>query len=303
MSQQLQQIAKAEERGLRTSIWVSVGLTAVTLVVGLVASSQLLILEAAFGTIGLAATGLALGASRAAERGPSSRYPFGLDSLTPLVVAIQGVALAATLVYAAVTAIMDILDGGHPVNVGVVAVMAGLAGVASIIFAVWLRRMNPGSDLIASEAHQWHAGGVRALVAAVGAALGAVAVAAGAGFTDYIDSALVLLACALVVPTPIKLVRHGVNELIEGIPDRATMASLEAAIATVTASLDLPTPQVRATKLGLKVYLDVRYVVSSPDVTIGFEDRVRRAMADAVAHLPLDVWATVQLTSGPQGSE
>ena len=298
MPTQLELIAKGEERGLRGSMWVSIALTAVTAAVGLAVSSQLLILEAAFGTIGLLATWMALAASRAAERGPTRRYPFGLDSLTPLVVAIQGVALGATLVYAAVTAVADILDGGHPVNAGVVAVMAGLAGLVGVGFAAWLRRIKPGSDLISSEAHQWQAGGVRALVAAVGAALGAIAVSRGAPFTNYVDSALVLLACALVVPVPVKLVRHGVNELLEGLPDRSTMAALEEAVATVTASLDLPQPQVRATKLGLKVYLDVRYVVASPDLTIGFEDQVRRAMADAVAHLPLDVWATVQLTLG-----
>lgn len=297
MSEQLEKIARAEVTSLRASIGVSVGLTVVTLAAGLVTSSQLLILEAAFGVIGLLSTWMALAASRAAERGPSSRFPFGLDSLTPLVVAIQGVALGATLVYAAVTAVIDIANGGHPVNTGAVAVIAGLAGVVGVVFAVWLKRMNPGSDLIASESHQWRAGGIRALVAAAGAAAGAIAIAAGAGFTDYIDSALVLLACALVVPVPVKLVRHGVNELLEGVPDHATMASLQAAIASVTESLDLPKPQVRATKLGLKVYLDVRYAVDSPDVTIGFEDSVRRAMADAVSHLPLDVWATVQITS------
>jgi predicted Co/Zn/Cd cation transporter (cation efflux family) len=296
MPSHLELIAKAEERSLRASIWVSIALTLVTAAVGLITSSQLLILEAAFGTIGLLATWMALAASRAAERGPTSRYPFGLDSLTPLVVAVQGIALGATLVYAAVTAVVDILAGGHPVNAGVVAIMAGIAGLVGIVFAVWLKRMNPGSDLISSEAHQWHAAGIRALVAAVGAGLGAIAVAAGASFTNYVDSALVLLACALVVPVPVKLVRHGVNELLEGIPDPSTMAALEAAVETVTGSLDLPQPRVRATKLGLKVYLDVNYRVPSPDVTIGFEGQVRRAMADAVAHLPFDVWATVQLT-------
>lgn len=45
------------------------------------------------------------------------------------------------------------------------------------------------------------------------------------------------------------------------------------------------------------VILDVRYPVDSPEVTVGFEDEVRRAMADAVSHLPLDVWASVELTA------
>ena len=290
-------IAHAEQRSLKASLWVSVGLTAATLAVGVIASSQLLILEGAFGTIGLLATWMALHASRAADRAPSSRFPYGLDSLTPLVVAIQGVAMGVTLIYAAVSAVSDILHGGHPVNAGVVAVVAGSTGVVALIFARWLGSLKVESDLIEAERAGWHAGGVRAVVAASGALLAMLAAATKFdGILPYVDSILVLLACGLVAGMPVRLIRHGVNELLEGAPDQATVTSLKAAVATVTASLDLPEPRFRATKLGLKVYLDVQYVVNSPNVTIAFEDQVRRAMADAVSHLPLDVWATVQLT-------
>ncbi len=290
-------IARAEQRSLKVSLWVSIGLTVLTLLVGVIASSQLLILEGAFGTIGLLATWMALHASRAADKAPTSRFPYGLDSLTPLVVAIQGVAMGVTLVYAAVSAITDILHGGHPVNAGVVAVVAGFAGVVGLLFARWLANLKVESDLIEAERAGWHAGGIRAVVAASGALLAMVAAAVRFdAILPYVDSTLVLLACALVAGMPLRLIRHGVNELLEGAPDVATVQSLKAAVDSVTNALALPEPRFRATKLGLKVYLDVQYTVDSPNVTIAFEDQVRRAMTDAVSHLPLDVWATVQLT-------
>jgi predicted Co/Zn/Cd cation transporter (cation efflux family) len=283
---------------LRASLWVSIGLTAITLIVGVLTSSQLLIFEGAFGSIGLASTWFALQASRAADRKPTARFPYGLDALTPLVVAVQGFAVGATLVYAAVSAVTDILDGGHPVNAGAVAAVAGLAGVVGLIFAWWLRRNNPGSDLIEAERAQWKGGAIRALVAASGAALAILAAALSFdALLNYVDSILVLLAVAIVAPMPLKLIRHGVNELLEGAPDRATTAALKEAVESVTTALGLSAPRARATKMGLKVYLDVVYTVESPDTTIGFEDQVRKAMADAVAHLPLDVWVTVELTT------
>lgn len=291
-------ISRAEERSLRASLVISAVVSAVTLALGLVAGSQVLMLEAAFGLIGLAATWLALQASRAADRRPTSRYPYGLDSLIPLVVALQGIAMGATLIYAVASAVVVILDGGHVVNAGVVAAVAGAGGITSLVFARWLGRLDPGSDLIAAERAQWHAGGLRSLIAAGGALIAVWLTASGGdAAARYVDPVLVLVAAAIVARMPVRLVRHGINELLEGAPDAETMGVLRGAVDSVTASMGLPRPRVRATKLGLKVYLDVRYPVDSPEVTVGFEDEVRRAMADAVSHLPLDVWASVELTA------
>ncbi|BDZ61920.1 hypothetical protein Lsed01_00560 [Demequina sediminis] len=78
--------------------------------------------------------------------------------------------------------------------------VASAGGIASLLFARWLGRLDPGSDLIAAERAQWHAGGLRSLIAAGRTCRGAW---------------------------------------------------------SATASMGLPCPRVRATTLGLKVYLDV----------------------------------------------
>ena len=297
-------IALAEERGLRASMWLAIVLSVAAIGLGIWASSRVLVFDGAFGVIGIAMSWLALRASRAADAGPTERYPYGRDGLTPIIVAVQGIAMAATIVFAATDAVIVILDGGQRVAAVTVAAYALVSAMASVVFASWLRRNAGGSDLIAAEAIQWNGAAVRGFVTAVGAALAVVLYAVGIEWPlDYIDPVLVLVACALIAPMPIRMLRHGLNELLEGQPDGHTLLAIERAIDGVTARFDLPGPEVRSTKLGAKLYVDVVYVLADDTATIGHEDEVRRAVIAALEPLPFDVWANVELTADPALAE
>jgi predicted Co/Zn/Cd cation transporter (cation efflux family) len=294
----------AEARGLRVSIWIALVLSVAALVLGIVASTRVLVFEGAYGVIGIAMSWLALRASRTADTPPSARYPFGRNALTPLIVVVQGLAVAATIVFAAADAVIVILDGGQRVEAAVVVVYSTISAVASIAFAVWLRRNSGGSDLIAAEAIQWKAGAVRGFVAAAGALVALLLAALSfEAALDYVDPVLVLISCALISPLPVRMLRHGLNELLEGSPDGHTLLAIERAVDGVTARFDLPGPTMRSTKLGAKLYVDVVYLVDGDTVTIAREDEVRRATIAALHSLPYDVWANVELTADPALAE
>lgn len=289
-----------EPRGLARSIQLALVLTVAAVVLGIVFGARVLVFEGAFGVIGIVMSWLAIRASRAVDAGPTPQYPFGRAALTPLVVVLQGLALAATLVYAAADAVIVILAGGQRVDALVVVGYMAVSAAASVFFASWLRRAAQGSDLLLAEAAQWRAGGVRGLVTAIGA-LVALALAAFVSGTvlDYVDPVLVLVSCALVAPIPVRLLRHGLGELLEASPDGAVLQEIERVIDRVSGVFDLPSPVVRSTKLGSKLYIDVVWVIDRVDVTIAREDEVRRATISALRELPFEVWAMVELTTDP----
>ncbi|MEI5585145.1 MULTISPECIES: cation transporter [unclassified Agromyces] len=296
--------ALAEERGLPASMWLAAALSVSAIGLGIWAGSRVLVLVAAVGVIGVAMSWLALRASRAADAGPTDRYPYGRDGLTPLIIAVQGLAVSATIVYAAADAVIVILAGGQRVAALTVAVYALVAAVASVAFAAWLRRTAAGSELLAAEAAQWNAAAIRRFVIAAGAAAAALLALAGIEWPlDYIDPVLVLVACALIAPLPVRMLRRGVAELLEGQPDGHTLLAVERAIDGVTGRFDLPGAEVRVTRLGAKLYVDVVYVLDHDTATIGQEDEVRRSVIAALAPLPYDVWATVELTADPSLAE
>lgn len=69
-------------------------------------------------------------------------------------------------------------------------------------------------------------------------------------------------------------------------------------IGAVVDEFGLPQPLVRMAKVGPKPYVEIDIVVSA-DVTVGEEDRVRRAIRTRLADLPYDLWISVELSADP----
>lgn len=278
------------------SVVIAVG----ALILGVVTGTRIIVFDGAYMAIGLVLTWASLQAARAAASGPTRRFPFGRDALGPLMVVIQGLALAGTLVVAAGDALVVIRDGGAEASVLVISLYGLVTGVIGLGGAWWLRRAAHGSDLVAAEAAQWQAGSVLSVIMVVGA--GVVVLLDLTSYRDlarFADPVLVLVACGVLAAVPVRLVRSGINELLEGAPPPRLAAKITAAIETVRARFDLPEPIVRAGKVGMKVYVEVDFVVPPGAWDVAQEDEVRRAILAALDPLELDVWAYVAVTADP----
>ncbi|MFW0774096.1 cation transporter [Paenarthrobacter nitroguajacolicus] len=96
--------------------------------------------------IGLILSAVSLKASYVSAAGPTRRFPFGRDALTPLVVLIQGIAVAATLLVATGDAVLVFRDGGSPVSPVIIAIYGAATAAIGFMVAWWMRRAAPGSD-------------------------------------------------------------------------------------------------------------------------------------------------------------
>lgn len=291
---------RAEGRALVASIAGASVIGLAALGWGIAAQSRVLLFDGAFVLLGIVLSGLSLAASRAAAAAPSPRFPFGRQAVTPIAIAVQGAALLGTLVYAAADAVTIIVAGGSDVAAGTVVAYGLLSMVCSVVLAGWLRRAAPGSELVAAEVAQWRAGAVLSLVYSVGAA---VALLLAAWSLDdvvrYVDPGLVLLACVVLLPTPLRLLRAAGLELMEAAPPTAVAEVIDRAAQEVREEFGLPAPLVRATKLGDRLYVEVDFVVPVGTWDVSGEDRVRRALLRRLETLGYELWANVELTTDP----
>lgn len=285
---------------MRVSMAVSVALAVAGLAWGLVAGSQVILLDGVYTVLGIGLSWLALRASRIAAAGPTRRFPFGRETLVPVVVGVQGIALLGTLVYAAVEAVRVILDGGSEVAAAGLAVYGAVTGLACLAAYGHLSRRCPRSDLIRTESTVWLAGAVTSLLIAVG---GVVALVLGttvwSGAKAYADSVLVLLSCALLGALPVRMLRQAASELLESAPDPAVRLRVGEVVERVRAAEGLPAPVLRTSKVGQKLYVEVAFVVPPGSWDLDGEDRVRRALRDGLAALPYEPWSVVEITSDP----
>lgn len=292
---------RAEGRALRVSLWVSAVTAAGALILGVLSGTRIIVFDGAYMGIGLILSAVSLKASYVSAAGPTRRFPFGRDALTPFVVLIQGIAVAATLLLAAGDAVLVIRDGGSPVNPVIIAIYGAVTAAIGFIVAWWMRRAAPASDLVGAEIAQWRAGAILSVMMLLGA--GVALVLQGMGLEDvalFVDPVLVLVACLILGYIPIGLIRAGLNELLEGAPSKELDAAITAAVQTVRKQYGLQEPLIRSGKVGRKLYVEVDFVVAGSDWDVAGEDAVRRAVVAALEPLGLDVWAFVALTAAPE---
>ena len=288
-----------ERRALHESIAGAAVLGTLAVVWGIAAQSRVLLFDGAFILLGIVLSALSLMASRAAADVPSARFPFGKAAVTPLAIAVQGVALLGTLIYAAVDAVAVITAGGADVEPGTVLAYGLITMTCSYAIARWLAHRAPDSELVAAEVAQWRAGALLSLVFAAGGGL-ALALADVGDVVRYVDPVLVLVACLALLPIPLRLLRAAGLELLEAEPPADIRRALAEAVTAVRTEFGLDEPFVRSTKLGSRLYVEVDFVVAEGAWDVTGEDRVRRALIGHLEPLGYELWANVELTTDPE---
>lgn len=292
--------AERERKALRYSMAAAIALAAMAAVWGWISQSQVILLDGLYALIGIVLTWMSLRVSAIADSGPSARFPFGKDALIPVVIAVQGMALLATLTYAAVEAIRVILGGGADVTAGSLVAYGSISTVASVAIWRYMGRVDNTSDLLAAETRQWGASAAFSALVAVGAV---VAIILGrTDFSDadrYVDSVLVLAGCVMLIPQPFSLLRTALVELLEGAPSEQIQMHIRDAVSVVRDEFALEEPTLTMSKVGRKLYIEAIFLVPPHTWEIDGEDAVRRTFAKNLADLPYHPWLNIELTTDP----
>jgi predicted Co/Zn/Cd cation transporter (cation efflux family) len=285
-----------ERHSLLWSMAITAALGVVGVIWGVISESQMILLDGVYAVLGLLVTWLLLMASGLAQAEPSHRYPYGRESLTPLVIGVQGFILLATLGYAAFDATLTIREGGSAVDPGWAIVYSVLTTAGSVITWLWLRSRATHSDILTSESTAWKIGALRGAGMIAGFTLMAVIADTSLdSMVPYIDPIMVLVTCALFIPAPIGMVRVTIIELLEGAPSAEVQEPVLEAVEHVRARFDLDEPTVLMSKVGPKLYVEVDGVVDG-DVTVAQEHEVRRALGEQLSALPYDIWLTAEFS-------
>ncbi len=285
-----------ERQALHRSIAVTAVLGSIGVVWGIVSGSQMILLDGVYAIIGIVVSWLLLQASALAQEGPTSRFPYGLEAVTPLVIGVQGFILLATLVYALAEGVFTIRDGGSQVAPGPALVYAVVIAVANIMFWRWIRRQAADSDLLRAESTGWRVASLRGVGMLVGfIVLWILIDSSWSRAAPYVDPVMVIITCVAFLPAPIKMVRGTVRELLEGAPSDEIQQPVLEIVRAVCAEFEIANPVVRMTKVGPKLYVEVDAVVR-PDATIAQEHEVRESIHRRLTELPFDLWLNFELT-------
>ena len=286
---------ETERRFLVASMIAAGALGALGVVWGIVSGSQMILLDGVYSFVGIVLSGLLLWASAVSDRRATRRFQYGMAAATPLAITIQAFVLLATLLYAAVEAIYTVRDGGSAVPAGWGIAYGVVVAVACVAVTASMQRGAGHSDLLISEAAAWKVSAWRGAGMVLGfAVLGLLAGSRWSSMAPYVDPAMVILSCVLLLPSPLGMLRGTVGELLEAAPSETISDAIRSAVRAVEAEFDLDEPDLYTSKLGSRLYVELNST-AAPDVTISQEHAVRESMQRRLEALPYDVWLTVEL--------
>lgn len=290
-----------EQRLLRFSIVATLVVGATCVAAGILLRSQAIAFDGFYSLIDVVLTTGALAVSRLVAREDSQRFQFGYWHLEPLVVVFNASVLAMTCAYAAVTAVQDLIDGGHEIAFGAGAIWAAIVGAFSLAMAAYIRRVAQvqRSTLLALDARGWLIGGSINLAVLLGFALAAAfGGTALEPWTRYIDSTVLLLLTVALLPLPLASLWHAMREVLQLAPD-ALDGKVRAVMDDIARERGYATYTTYVAKVGRMRFIDIHILVP-PDAPLGRMADIDAIRADIAARLGSDIraeWLTIVFTS------
>ncbi len=303
---------RKEQRLLVTSISVILCISATAFVFGFLTGSFAIVFDGVYALIDAVMAALGLGVARlilndTLRRDEDAlghpRYQFGFWHLEPMVLALNGTMLMLAALYALISAIMIILDGGSEIEFGLALPYAGV--VAGTCFFMYRRQSRQnrtlGSGLIALDAKSWLMSGSISLALFVGFVIGlSLEGTKWDWMQPYVDPVILAAVCLVVIPIPLSDLRAAVAGILRIAPkdlDRHVSAVAEAARARhgLAKSYTYVARVGRATLIEITFLAGPGWEVSG----IGQLDAIRHEVGEALGGKGPDRWLTIAFTEDP----
>lgn len=299
------QNAAAEQRLLKLSIAVTIGVASVGVVFGLLSGSMSIVFDGVFSAIDAAMSGLALFVSRLVSRvAENRRFQFGYWHIEPMVLAFNGGTLMLLCFYAFLNSIDSLLAGGRQLNFDWAMAYAAAVGLVAFGMFFYARHRNRqiGSDFVRLDVQSWLMS-----AAITSALLLAFAVAWGlegtryAHLTPYADPLILAVLSLILVFVPIHTVRRALTEILLITPPELD-ARVRQVLDEVVARYGFKTYTSYVAKVGRAQFIEIHVAVppESPIDSVGEADAIRREIAEAIGGEGPHRWITIDFTADPR---
>lgn len=301
----------SDERGvLRTSIATTLFIALLGIGFGLFSGSASIIFDGAYSTIDVFMSLLSLLAvnlivadrsSTGLSRKWKDRFSMGFWHLEPIILGVNGALLIGAALYALVTAVTSLLDGGRVLQFGWAIVYASVTFVVCVAIATlaWRANRRIGSEFVALDVKAWimSAGITASLLLAF--VLGYLLQGTQWDWvTPYIDPAVLALVCLVIIPIPVATVRNALAEILLMTPLDLKEEIDEVATAFVARHGFLG-HRAYVARVGRSKVVELYFIVpaDAPPQPIGYWDALREEIGHTIGDKGPDRWLSILFTA------
>ncbi|WP_414833031.1 cation diffusion facilitator family transporter [Afifella sp. YEN Y35] len=303
----------SDERGvLRTSIAMTLMVSALGIGFGLIAGSFSILFDGVYSLVDASMSLLSLlvvnlitsyAASKKLPRRLHERFSVGFWHLEPMVLGLNGTLLIGVAIYALFNAISSLLEGGRDLEFDWAIVYAVITLIVCAVTAVVETRANRGidSDFVRLDVKGW------VMSAGITGAL-LIAFCMGYGIQDtkwqwvspYIDPSVLTLVCLLLIPLPVATVRQAMADIF-----LVTPADLKSHIEEVARAFvdkhGFVSHRAYVARVGRSKDIELYFIVpaDAPARHIREWDALREEVGAAIGGEGPDRWLTIVFTGDP----
>ncbi|QQE13107.1 cation transporter [Planctomycetota bacterium] len=268
---------------------------------GVAIGSNIILFDGLYSILGVTLTSLALYVNTLARKPEDKRFPFGRQQLIPFALSMRSGVLLFLCLYAGISALLNMLSGGHEVNAKSATLYATLSTSGCLIVWLLLRgvQRKSGSEMVKVESHQWLLDTMLSAAVLIGFLIDlAIQPTRWAWLSLYIDSGMVLLACMVFAPMPLVQMLKGVGELLMIGLSHEMRERVDETVRDVLKAYDVKTYVLRATKGGdmVTVELDIVLPREYEIGTVEKLDEVREKIEQSLGFLTGTLWLSVTFT-------
>jgi predicted Co/Zn/Cd cation transporter (cation efflux family) len=236
-----------------------------------------------------------------------SRFTMGFWHLEPIALLLNGSLLMAVAIYALITAVANILSGGHLLRFDFAIVYAALTLAACVIMAWIEARANRTlkSAFIALDVRAWVMSGGIAAALLIAFIIGyAVDGTALDWVSPFVDPVVLALVSMVIIPIPVGTVRQALSDILLIAPTDLK-AHVDRVAAETVKRHGFLSYRAYVAKVGRAVQAELYFIVPKdlPPKTIEEWDRIRDEVGGAIGNESHDRWLTIAFTADPDWAE
>ena len=234
-------------------------------------------------------------------------FTMGFWHLEPMVLALSGVILMGTALYAFLGAVNSLMSGGQELNFDKAIIFATISTLTALAMALFARRANRhiGSNFVAMDAKAWliSAGMTGALLVAFifGWAIQGTALA---WMGPYVDPAVLAAVCLVVLPIPVPTIRQALADILLVTPAELK-AHVDEVAARVVAQNGFRGYRAYVARVGRGRQIELYFLVQPGEIPRPLEhwDRLRDQIGAMIGDEGPDRWLTIAFTTDVEWAE
>ncbi|WP_181919555.1 cation diffusion facilitator family transporter [Alkalilimnicola ehrlichii] len=299
----MQKSSTTEQGLLKQSILAALVFAVLSFVIGLLFRSQVILFDGLYSVISVTLSLSTLAALRFMGKADWERFPFGKDTVEPLVIIVKYLALIALVMASTIAAVIALFTGGRDVMVGPGLIYAAFAVVFGYFMFRHLTDKNRTLDsrIVQTEINEWYLDTIISVGVLLGFALGLgmTYVPALAPYVIYIDPVMVILLSVYFLRWPITSIQTSLREVLDMKPEGGLAEGIQRVVNAIQTEHAISESFVRVSKVANTLWLEIDFVVGPQGrvETIEQQDALREEIMARIPREGMEIWLTVAFTN------